>query len=736
MSFEYEIVKNNYVGDNATSIFAYEFNIVKESHLRVIVYDSDNNETVLTLNTDYTVDGVNNKEGGNITLLASGGAWLDSGTENLSNTYQILIQLDAEINQSTDIRNNGDFYPEVHEDTFDYGRHIDLMLKNILNRAVKTKESIGTELIIPKAENGQVLAWNVTGELVNLLLGAVATSNEYSDLNNLPDIPGLAPVQSVAGKTGVVSLVKADVGLSNVDNTSDANKAASGPIRDLVDNLALRDLSDVDDSGFTQVAVVTYNPVTGNFEAGASGGGGAVDSVNGQIGVVVLDKADIGLGNVDNTSDANKPVSTAQQTALDLKANSADLATVATSGSYNDLADQPSIPNSISQLFGIYNNILASGNYTTQATDQFLTFRNCTKVTVGLPNAFRGQIIFLGGSPLIGGEDIPIELPDTTPVGTWEAREDSFGALVCEEYDSSQYRWRIVDLKSAGQAVFGTDTFTGDGSTTTFTLSVTPENKTLTEVHIDRAYQEQSSYTLSGNQITFSPAPANGQSIEIKTVSTVPQTLAGSGNITSSLFSGDGTTVDFTLPIEPVSVNDLLVFVGAEQTGNFSVSGTTLTFDAAPPSGTDNIVVKIFGTTEIGVPGDSTVGPAKLTSGVGYIEDSGVNANGEFIKYSTGEMICYHTLNINDVATFRLSDTWTFPDTFLSAPVVMGTVQDVDNSGSGIVDSRIGQLQMKSKTTTTVFVELSRIALGGATTTDFASGDNADIGLIAIGRWK
>ena len=33
-----------------------------------------------------------------------------------------------------------------------------------------------------------------------------------------------------------------------------------------------------------------------------------------------LVKADVGLGNVDNTSDANKPVSTAAQTALDLKA--------------------------------------------------------------------------------------------------------------------------------------------------------------------------------------------------------------------------------------------------------------------------------------------------------------------------------------------------------------------------------------------------------------------------------
>lgn len=47
----------------------------------------------------------------------------------------------------------------------------------------------------------------------------------------------------------------------------------------------------------------------------------AVSTVNGYTGTVVLVKADVGLGNVDNTSDVNKPVSTAQQAALDLKAN-------------------------------------------------------------------------------------------------------------------------------------------------------------------------------------------------------------------------------------------------------------------------------------------------------------------------------------------------------------------------------------------------------------------------------
>ena len=46
-----------------------------------------------------------------------------------------------------------------------------------------------------------------------------------------------------------------------------------------------------------------------------------VTSVAGKTGAVALVKGDVGLGNVDNTSDANKPVSTATQTALDLKAN-------------------------------------------------------------------------------------------------------------------------------------------------------------------------------------------------------------------------------------------------------------------------------------------------------------------------------------------------------------------------------------------------------------------------------
>ena len=96
------------------------------------------------------------------------------------------------------------------------------------------------------------------------------------------------------------------------------------------------------------MAYIPFPIIPGAGSGGGGGGGGAVDSVNGQTGVVVLDAGDVGadpagtaaglvddlsgvtnaatarsnlgLGNVNNTSDANKPVSTAQQTALDAKA--------------------------------------------------------------------------------------------------------------------------------------------------------------------------------------------------------------------------------------------------------------------------------------------------------------------------------------------------------------------------------------------------------------------------------
>lgn len=108
-----------------------------------------------------------------------------------------------------------------------------------------------------------------------------------------------APVQSVSGKTGVVALVKDDVGLANVDNTADSSKPVSTAQAAADAAVQAFSIQRANHTG-TQPA----STITGLAAVATSGA-----------------KADVGLGNVDNTSDANKPVSTAQQTALDSKLN-------------------------------------------------------------------------------------------------------------------------------------------------------------------------------------------------------------------------------------------------------------------------------------------------------------------------------------------------------------------------------------------------------------------------------
>lgn len=65
--------------------------------------------------------------------------------------------------------------------------------------------------------------------------------------------------------------------------------------------------------------------------------------------------------------------------------------------------------------------------------------------------------------------------------------------------------------------------------------------------------------------------------------------------------SGNGTTTAFTLSRAPASANAVVVIVSGvvQDPSTYSVSGTTLTFSAAPPSGTNNISVRHLGVVGI-----------------------------------------------------------------------------------------------------------------------------------------
>ena len=68
-------------------------------------------------------------------------------------------------------------------------------------------------------------------------------------------------------------------------------------------------------------------------------------------------------------------------------------------------------------------------------------------------------------------------------------------------------------------------------------------------------------------------------------------------------FSGNGTTTAFTMAVAPANTSSIIVAITGvlQDPSTYSVSGTTLTFSAAPPTGTSNISVRYLGIPASGV---------------------------------------------------------------------------------------------------------------------------------------
>ena len=168
---------------------------------------------------------------------------------------------------------------------------------------------------------------------------------------------------------------------------------------------------------------------------------------------------------------------------------------------------------------------------------------------------------------------------------------------------------------------------TGDGSTATFTLDFPVAQAGQLLVSMDGIVQEPSfAYNISlssgSPKITFASAPANGARIFIVYLgrSSISMVSAlASPHIDE--FNGKGSTTAFTLTQVPSgsSANNFLVFVDNvyQRYGSsyaYTVNGATLTFTAAPPSGTNNIqVIQLSQANTINTVADSTVTKAKLT---------------------------------------------------------------------------------------------------------------------------
>jgi hypothetical protein len=130
--------------------------------------------------------------------------------------------------------------------------------------------------------------------------------------------------------------------------------------------------------------------------------------------------------------------------------------------------------------------------------------------------------------------------------------------------------------------------FTGNGVQTIYTLTTTPASEDYTLVNINGAQQLRSSYTVTGNAVTFSEAPPVSSSVEVTTFAQRP-TVAG---YVTRKFTGNGSGTTYTVTAG-TGESDVLVFLnGICQTPveDYTISANVLTFSSPVAN---NVVIQV-----------------------------------------------------------------------------------------------------------------------------------------------
>ncbi len=260
----------------------------------------------------------------------------------------------------------------------------------------------------------------------------------------------------------------------------------------------------INDREFNLLKKITEN--TADIAAGGGGGGGSVSSVFGRSGAVVAanndyTKAQVGLSNVDNTSDANKPVSTAQATANALVATNA--ATDATTKA--NAAAAASVPVAFQALIPDAGGWIAGEAWTYVSATTFTVASDVTaryakgdriKLTQTTVKYFYVTNVSAFGSGVTtitvnGGSDYtlanaaitsPLFSKESTPNGfpqwfNWTPTLTGFGAAA--DPTNTVYRFNIVGRMINLMIRQGT---AGTSNATTFTISLPVTAATITNM--------------------------------------------------------------------------------------------------------------------------------------------------------------------------------------------------------------------------------------------------------------
>jgi len=171
--------KVSYSGNGSTTAFAYTFKIFDEDDLTVILRtDATGTEAVQTKTSDYTVSGVGDANGGNVTF----------GTAPASGKT-VVIRRSAALTQTTDYTPNDPFPAEEHENALDKLTFLTQQIQEEVDRSIKlsrTNTMTSTEFTVGATDRAnKILAFDSSGEIsvtqeLGTFVGDWAASTSYN----------------------------------------------------------------------------------------------------------------------------------------------------------------------------------------------------------------------------------------------------------------------------------------------------------------------------------------------------------------------------------------------------------------------------------------------------------------------------------------------------------------------------------------------------------------------------
>ena len=171
-----------------------------------------------------------------------------------------------------------------------------------------------------------------------------------------------------------------------------------------------------------------------------------------------------------------------------------------------------------------------------------------------------------------------------------------------------------------GSSTVYRQTFSGDNSTTVFTLSSAILDEANTQVYIDGVYQSKLNYSTTGASLTFStPPPTGTNNLEVINIAAIA--VNNTSGLIQNSFVGNGSTTAFTLSMTPTDENFTFVFIQGvyQDKSTYTVVGNTINFSTAPQSGY-NVEVMSIGAVNI--------------QQVSYLEYDNFTGNGSTTNYT------------------------------------------------------------------------------------------------------